>query len=215
MFTGIVEEIGIVNFVKFNDKSAKINISASKVLETTKQGDSISTNGICLTVTMLNKDSFEADIMSETMNRSNFFSLEKGSFVNLERAIRADGRFNGHMVSGHVDGVGVIESYVCDKNATWITVSAGYEILKYIVEKGSICINGVSLTVAYVDNICFKVSVIPHTGGETALLNNKIGALVNLECDVIGKYVEKILDFQKMEKKLNISESFLKNNGFY
>lgn len=214
MFTGIIEEVGKINSIKINGKSAKISILASKVLEDTKLGDSISTNGVCLTVTNLDKNTFEADVMTETMNRTNLSSLKTGSSVNLERAMIANGRFGGHIVSGHVDGTGVIENYKKDENATWVTISADDEILKYVVEKGSICIDGISLTVAYVDDRCFKVSIIPHTGDETTLLKNQIGGVVNLECDVIGKYVEKLLGFQKKEKKSNISEDFLRSNGF-
>ncbi|MGL5575551.1 MAG: riboflavin synthase [Sarcina sp.] len=214
MFTGIIEELGKINSIKVNGKSAKISILASKVLEDTKLGDSIATNGVCLTVTNLDKSSFEADVMTETMNRTNLSTLKTGSSVNLERAMIANGRFGGHIVSGHVDGTGVIENYKKDENATWVTISAGDEILKYVVEKGSICIDGISLTVACVDDRCFKVSIIPHTGEETTLLKNEIGGVVNLECDVIGKYVEKLLGVQKKEKKSNISEDFLRSNGF-
>lgn len=214
MFTGIIEEVGKINSIKINGKSAKIIISANKVLEDTKLGDSIATNGVCLTVTNLDKNTFEADVMTETMNRTNLSSLKTSSCVNLERAMIANGRFGGHIVSGHVDGTGVIENYKKDENATWVTISADDEILKYVVEKGSICIDGISLTVAYVDDRCFKVSIIPHTGDETTLLKNQIGGVVNLECDVIGKYVEKLLGFQKKEKKSNISEDFLRSNGF-
>ncbi|MGL4656166.1 MAG: riboflavin synthase [Sarcina sp.] len=215
MFTGIIEELGKINSIKVSGKSAKISILASKVLEDTKLGDSIATNGVCLTVTNLDKNSFEADVMTETMSRTNLSTLKTGSSVNLERAMIANGRFGGHIVSGHVDGTGIIENYKKDENATWVTISAEDEILKYVVEKGSICIDGISLTVAYVDDRCFKVSIIPHTGEETTLLKNEIGGVVNLECDVIGKYVEKLLGFQKKEKKSNISEDFLKSNGFW
>ncbi|MGL4449980.1 MAG: riboflavin synthase [Sarcina sp.] len=214
MFTGIIEEVGKINSIKVNGKSAKISILANKLLEDTKLGDSIATNGVCLTVTNLDKSSFEADVMTETMNRTNLSSLKAGSTVNLERAMIANGRFGGHIVNGHVDGTGIIENYKKDENATWVTISARDEILKYVVEKGSICIDGISLTVACVDDRCFKVSIIPHTGEETTLLKNEIGGVVNLECDVIGKYVEKLLGVQKKEKKSNISEDFLRSNGF-
>ena len=215
MFTGIVEELGKVNSIKVNGKSAKIIISAKKVLEDTKIGDSIATNGVCLTVTNLSKGTFEADIMTETMNRTSLFSLKVGNKVNLERAMIANGRFGGHIVSGHVDGVGIIGNYAEDENATWVTINANEDILKYVVQKGSICIDGISLTIVFVDNKCFKVSIIPHTGEETTLLQNKIGGIVNLECDVIGKYVEKLLGFKKKEtKSSSISEDFLEKNGF-
>lgn len=218
MFTGIVEEIGSVKEIKHGEKSSRITIGAKKVLEGTKIGDSISTNGVCLTVTNLKGDSFEADVMAETLRRSNLGSLAIGSKVNLERALSAEGRFGGHIVSGHIDGVAKITSIVKEDNATWITVSASQKLLRYIVEKGSIAIDGISLTVAYVDSEVFKVSIIPHTGEETILLKKKIDDTVNIECDLIGKYVEKLLGIEtskKETKESSITEEFLKSNGFF
>ena len=215
MFTGIVEEVGYINSIKSSGMSAKLNIRANKVLDGTKIGDSISTGGVCLTVSKLFKDSFDADVMIETMKRTNFSNLTLGSKVNLERAMKNNGRFGGHIVSGHIDGVGVIESYKKEENATWITISVGSDILRYIVEKGSVCIDGVSLTVAYVDEKSFKVSIIPHTGEETTLISDKYQKQVNIECDVIGKYVEKLLGFNKeQEVRKNINKDFLRSNGF-
>ncbi len=155
--------------------------------------------------------------MAETLRRSNLGELKVGSKVNLERALSAKGRFGGHIVSGHIDGVGKIVSLEKEDNAIWVTIGAKENILQYIVEKGSIAIDGISLTVAYVDDKVFKVSVIPHTGKGTILLSKTIEDTVNLECDVIGKYVEKLLTFQsgkKIEKKDSINEDFLKENGF-
>lgn len=218
MFTGIVEEIGSVKEIKHGEKSSRITIGAKKVLEGTKIGDSISTNGVCLTVTNLKGDSFEADVMAETLRRSNLGSLAIGSKVNLERALSAEGRFGGHIVSGHIDGVAKITSIVKEDNATWITVSASQKLLRYIVEKGSIAIDGISLTIAYVDSEVFKVSIIPHTGEETILLKKKIDDTVNIECDLIGKYVEKLLGIEtskKETKESSITEEFLKSNGFF
>ena len=218
MFTGIVEEIGSVKEIKHGEKSSRITIGAKKVLEGTKIGDSISTNGVCLTVTSLKGDSFEVDVMAETLRRSNLGSLAIGSKVNLERALSAEGRFGGHIVSGHIDGVAKITSIVKEDNATWITVSASQKLLRYIVEKGSIAIDGISLTVAYVDSEVFKVSIIPHTGEETILLKKKIDDTVNIECDLIGKYVEKLLGIEtskKETKESSITEEFLKSNGFF
>ena len=193
MFTGIIEEIGIIQEIIKGEKSSVISIKASKILEETILGDSICVNGVCLTVTKMTKDTFEADVMAETLRKSNIGKLSIGSKVNLERALKLEGRFGGHIVSGHIDGVGEIISLIKEDNATWVTVKTSKDILKYIVMKGSIAIDGISLTVAYIDNEVFKVSIIPHTGGETTLLHKKNGETVNLECDVIGKYIEKFM----------------------
>ena len=216
MFTGIVEEIGVIQGIKNGEKSSKILVKANKVLNKTKLGDSICTNGVCLTVTNIIGDTFEADVMAETIRRSNLSKLSIGSKVNLERALSLETRLGGHIVSGHIDGIGEIVSLVKEDNATWVSIKASSEILKYVVEKGSIAIDGISLTVAYIDSEIFKVSIIPHTGEETILLKKKCGDTVNLECDVIGKYVEKLLGLAKKEdiKKTSISESFLRENGF-
>ncbi|WP_326512053.1 riboflavin synthase [Clostridium intestinale] len=215
MFTGIVEEIGTVVDFEASQNILRIKVQASKVLEETYLGDSISTNGVCLTVTGIGKNHFYADVMGETVRRSNLGTLKKGDKVNLERAMAANSRFGGHIVSGHIDGKGKITSYEKEGNAVWITIDTGKEVLKYIVEKGSIAIDGISLTVAYVDEKKFKVSIIPHTSEETTLLKKKIGEEVNLECDVIGKYVEKLLGFNKKnDEKKSITMDFLINNGF-
>ena len=217
MFTGIVEEIGVIKEIKKGEKSSKLFIKANKVLNQLNIGDSIATNGVCLTVTDLNNDSFEADVMAETLRRSNLESFNIGSEVNLERALSLEKRLGGHIVSGHIDGIGTLTSFIKEDNAIWITVKASMNILKYIVHKDSITIDGISLTVAYVDDSCFKVSIIPHTARETTLLNKKVGDTVNLECDLIGKYVEKLLGLN-IDKNNNhenlISEEFLRNNGF-
>lgn len=218
MFTGIVEEIGIIQGIKKGNKSSKLLIKANKVLDKTNLGDSICTNGVCLTVTNLDKNTFEADVMAETLRRSNLGDLSIGSNVNLERALSLQTRLGGHIVSGHIDGVGEVLSLVKEDNATWVSIKASNDILKYIVEKGSIAIDGISLTVAYVDDSIFKVSIIPHTKDETTLLTKKCGETVNLECDVIGKYVEKLLGFNNKNKEIKeskITEEFLKSNGFF
>ncbi|SHI20941.1 riboflavin synthase [Clostridium intestinale] len=215
MFTGIVEEIGTVVDFEASQNVLRIRVQASKVLEETYLGDSISTNGVCLTVTDIGKNYFYADVMGETVRRSNLGTLKKGDKVNLERAMTANSRFGGHIVSGHIDGKGKITSYEKEGNAVWITIDTDREILKYVVEKGSIAIDGISLTVAYVDDRKFKVSIIPHTSEGTTLLKKKIGEEVNLECDVIGKYVEKLLGFNKKnDEKKSITMDFLINNGF-
>ncbi len=217
LFTGIVEEVGEIRGIKKGEKSSILSIKANKVIEDVKLGHSICTNGVCLTVTNIYGNIFDADVMAETLRRSNLGELKVGSKVNLERALSAKGRFGGHIVSGHIDGVGKIVSLEKEDNAIWVTIGAKENILQYIVEKGSIAIDGISLTVAYVDDKVFKVSVIPHTGKGTILLSKTIEDTVNLECDVIGKYVEKLLTFQsgkKIEKKDSINEDFLKENGF-
>ena len=218
MFTGIVEELGVIQGIKRGSKSSRLLIKANKVLKNTKVGDSICTNGVCLTVTNLNTNSLEADVMAETLRRSNLGDLTVGSKVNLERALTLESRLGGHIVSGHIDGVGEIISLVKEDNATWVTVKAKSDILRYVVLKGSITIDGISLTVAYVDENVFKVSIIPHTAQETTLLNKSIGETVNLECDVISKYVEKLMGLTtKEENKKNtlLTEDFLRENGFF
>ena len=192
MFTGIVEECGTVLDVLKNGVSGSLQIQASTVLEGTKTGDSIAVNGVCLTVTKLTKSSFTADVMAETFRRTNLGSLGKNSRVNLERAMAADGRFGGHIVSGHIDGTGVISRIKEEGNAVWIYISAPQSILNLIVEKGSVAVDGISLTVAAVSDKEFAVSVIPHTRENTALSGKKTGAVVNLENDIIGKYVQKL-----------------------
>ena len=192
MFTGIVEECGTVLDVLKNGVSGSVQIQASTVLEGTKTGDSIAVNGVCLTVTKLTKSSFTADVMAETFRRTNLGSLGKNSRVNLERAMAADGRFGGHIVSGHIDGTGVISRIKEEGNAVWIYISAPQSILNLIVEKGSVAVDGISLTVAAVSDKEFAFSVIPHTRENTALSGKKTGAVVNLENDIIGKYVQKL-----------------------
>lgn len=215
MFTGIIEEVGTIKGIQINGHSAILTIGAKKVLEGTNLGDSIAVNGVCLTATKIGTDYFTADVMAETVRRSSLGTLKKGSVVNLERAMAADGRFGGHIVSGHIDAMGTIENILPEDNAIWYTVSADKKTLHYIVEKGSITIDGISLTIAYVDEQCFKVSIIPHTRQETNLSEKAIGDKVNLECDMIGKYVEKLLTpIQEEKKESNITEEFLRKYGF-
>lgn len=215
MFTGIVEEIGRVKKIEKGENSLRISIEANKVLNNIKVGDSICTNGVCLTVTNINNNEFEADVMGETLHRSGLGNLVVDSFVNLERAMILGSRFDGHIVSGHIDGVGEIASIVKDDNATWIEINLDENLSKYVIEKGSISIDGTSLTVAYVYNKSFEVSIIPHTGEETTLARKKVGEIVNIECDMIGKYVEKLLGLDnKNSKEEKINKNFLKENGF-
>ncbi len=193
MFTGIVEETGTVARITRGASSAVLVIRAAKVLEDANIGDSIAVNGVCLTVTSLKDGTFSADVMHETLDRSSLASLHSGSRVNLERAMPMNGRFGGHIVSGHIDGTGRIISIKKDDNAIWYTISAQPSILRYVVEKGSIAIDGISLTVARVDSTSFAISAIPHTVAVTVLADRKEGDVVNLENDIIGKYVEKLM----------------------
>lgn len=215
MFTGIVEEIGTVRRVVSGGTSGSIAIGASTVLEGTQIGDSIAVNGVCLTVTSLERDGFTADVMPETLRRSNLGSLRSGDQVDLERAMAAEGRFGGHIVSGHIDGVGTILSRRQEGNANWVTISASPELLRLIVEKGSIAIDGVSLTVTQVTDSDFSVSLIPHTGAQTVLLTKGPGSQVNLENDIVGKYVDRLFSFAAPKpEKTGITLEFLQQHGF-
>lgn len=215
MFTGIVEEVGKIKKIERNTVSAKLSIEADKVLQEIKEGDSIAVNGICLTVTSFTKNSFTADVMHETMNRTTLGKLKENSPVNLERALSVMGRFGGHMVSGHIDGRGKIVGIEKDDNAVLFTIETTEKILRYIVEKGSIAINGISLTVARVDRKNFTVSVIPHTLRVTSLGSFQKGDEVNLENDIVGKYIEKLLGLSCPEKKEStLTMDFLIKNGF-
>lgn len=212
MFTGIVEEMGTIERMSIQGNSGSIAIRAKKVLEDAHIGDSIAVNGICLTVTSLGSDKFTADVMAETVRRSSLKSLGSGLQVNLERAMGANSRFGGHIVSGHIDGTGTIESISREENAIWFTIVPPSEMLYEIVEKGSITLDGISLTVAYVDERCFKVSVIPHTAAETILKYKSVGDAVNIETDIIAKYVAKLLGKEKKQETLTMD--FLIENGF-
>lgn len=214
MFTGIIEEVGTVRRVQRSGSSSFIEIQAKKVLEDVHLGDSIAVNGVCLTVTHFDGGVFRADVMNETLSRSSLGSLTVGSPVNLERAMAANGRFGGHIVSGHIDGTGSITDIRNDGIAVWYTVSAAPGILRYIIEKGSIAIDGISLTVAKVTDTSFSVSIIPHTAAQTILGTKRVGDTVNLENDIIGKYAEKLMKPAETEKTGGITMDFLAKNGF-
>ena len=219
MFTGIVEEVGVLKSIRRGASSAVLEIAARTVLEDIHLGDSIAVNGVCLTATSFTGSSFTADVMHETLDRSSLAALRAGSRVNLERAMAANGRFGGHIVAGHVDGVGTVLETKQDDNAVWYTIAAGPEVLRYVVEKGSITIDGISLTVARVGPESFAISAIPHTVAVTVLKDRKAGDKVNLETDIIGKYVEKLLTtgpVQTAEPKQTsgITKDFLTRYGF-
>lgn len=223
MFTGIVEEIGKIMSIKKGIKSSILSINGKFIFEDLKIGDSVAVNGVCLTVTSIKNNLFTADVMSETLSRSSLSSLMQGSFVNLERAMSAKGRFGGHIVSGHIDGTGTISIIEKDDNAIWYTILAPQKVMKYIVEKGSIAIDGISLTVAGVKLDSFCVSIIPHTVKATILSTRGKGDIVNLENDIVGKYIERFLEHKEAkekettekEPKSKISLEFLTNSGFW
>lgn len=216
MFTGIIEELGIIRGVSLTKDGGELQIAATTVLGGTKLGDSIAVNGTCLTVTKLEKDGFTAFVMAESLRRTNLGSLKRGSVVHLERAMAADGRFGGHMVTGHIDGQGTFLSQKPEGQAVVLTIGADPEILSGIVEKGSIAIDGTSLTVMDVGKDSFRVGIIPHTGGHTALLDRPKGYACNLETDVIGKYIQKFLakNTESTPKKSTLTMDFLRENGF-
>ena len=213
MFTGIIEEVGTVKAVHRSGSSSYIKIQAEKVLSDVHIGDSIAVNGVCLTVTHFDSTTFRADVMNETLERSSLGSLTSGSPVDLERAMSAEGRFGGHIVSGHIDGTGTVTDIKNDGIATWYTISAKPEIMRYIVEKGSIAIDGISLTVARVTESDFSVSIIPHTAAQTVLSQKKTGDIVNLENDIVAKYVEKLMRPAETASG-GITLDFLAKNGF-
>lgn len=216
MFTGIIEELGTIRGVSLTKDGGELQIAATTVLGGTKLGDSIAVNGTCLTVTKLEKDGFTAFVMAESLRRTNLGSLKRGSVVHLERAMAADGRFGGHMVTGHIDGQGTFLSQKPEGQAVVLTIGADPEILSGIVEKGSIAIDGTSLTVMDVGKDSFRVGIIPHTGGHTALLDRPKGYACNLETDVIGKCIQKFLakNTESTPKKSTLTMDFLRENGF-
>lgn len=193
MFTGIIEEIGTLRSVQRLSDTVRLTIEAKKVLEGVQLGDSIATNGICLTVTSFDSNSYSADVMPETLRMTNLADLRPLDKVNLERAMQMGGRLGGHIVSGHVDGTGVIIRKYQEQNAIIIRISADTSILDLIVKKGSITIDGISLTVTDVDERSFGVSIVNHTQSHTTLTSKGVGEKVNLENDIIAKYVQKML----------------------
>src|SRR5471030_1173696 len=217
MFTGIIEEVGILESFSIGNGFGLMEIKCNEVLEDSKIGDSIATNGVCLTIKEKKINSFTAEVMGETLSKSNLGGLKVGDKLNLERALRLSDRLGGHIVSGHIDGVGKIISIKEENDGTWFTIAAPKVVLKYIIYKGSIGIDGISLTVADVNEDVFKVSVIPHTLDNTILPNKKVNSKVNVECDLVGKYIEKVFgrkDEKEDAKKSDISMEFLSNNGF-
>jgi riboflavin synthase len=193
-----------------------LTIQGEIIFDDLKLGDSVAVNGVCLTVSSIQKNVFLADVMSETLNRSSLSQLKSGSSVNLERAMAANGRFGGHIVSGHIDGTGTISAIQKEDNAVWLTINTTEKVMKYIVEKGSITIDGISLTIAKVQDNSFRISIIPHTAKSTILNSKGVGDIVNLENDIVGKYIEQFLSYtqKECEPKSNITAEFLAKAGF-
>lgn len=216
MFTGIVEEVGSIREIVHGSLSIKLSINCSKLLKDVKIGDSIAVNGICLTVIDFRSSWFTVDVMPETLRMTGLQQLNIYDKVNLERALRLSDRLGGHIVSGHIDGTGVVNNRVEEDNAVWLTIEAQEAIMKYIVFKGSVALDGTSLTVAHVDEKCFKVSLIPLTAGITTLGQRRIGDQINIECDVISKYVERLLNgsVEKSKPRKDVSIDFLREHGF-
>ncbi|CAH0118692.1 MULTISPECIES: riboflavin synthase [unclassified Paenibacillus] len=218
MFTGIVEEIGTLWRIGRKGEAMVLTIGASKIMDDVALGDSIAINGVCLTVTAFNESSFHVDVTPQTYRHTNLKLLQAGSPVNLERAMKANGRFGGHIVQGHVDGVGTILKRVDEANAVLFQVRPeNGDLFKYMIPQGSVTLDGISLTIADIDDGTFTVSIIPHTLAETVLQHKKAGDTVNMECDVLGKYVEHLLGFRKSPGKpqsSRLTEQFLTENGF-
>lgn len=215
MFTGIIEETGTIKNIKKGASSFELTISAKEIFSDLRLGDSVAVNGVCLTAKSIFSNAFTADVMHETLNRSSLKILKNGSHVNLERAMSANGRFGGHIVAGHIDGTGTIIKIEKDGIAAWYTIKADSTVMKYIIEKGSVAIDGISLTVAKVTKNDFSVSVIPHTMANTILPEKAVGDIVNLENDCIGKYVEKLMTNEPESKaQKGITKDFLAKYGY-
>lgn len=215
MFTGIVEELGVLRAIRRGVDSAQLVIGAEKVLEGIRVGDSIAVNGVCLTAVRFNAQEFTADVMAETLDKTNLGALNSGDRVNLERALCLGDRLGGHLVSGHIDGVGTITGQERHDIATLITVRAPRELMRYIIKKGSMAIDGTSLTIVDFGVDHFQVSLIPHTAQATTLGFKKVGDTVNLEGDIVGKYIERLAGFREEPgRESKVSLSFLAEHGF-
>lgn len=217
MFTGLVEELAIIKRIDVSLQGAQMELQASIILSDMHLGDSIAVNGVCLTVVRMTPSSFVVEAVPETMRRTNLGRLKVGDTVHVERAMAAGGRFGGHIVSGHIDGTGQVVEVEQEGMARVIHIEAAPALMKYIVEKGSICVDGVSLTVMTAGSTRFDISIIPHTQGVTRLGHAKVGDVVNLECDVIAKYVERLLGFKAdagAQPASTLDIGFLQKHGF-
>ncbi|PAD68349.1 riboflavin synthase [Bacillus sp. 7586-K] len=215
MFTGIIEEIGTIKNVQGTKDAIIFTIGANKIIEDMSIGDSVAVNGVCLTVTEFHADSFAVDVMPETVKHTSLSMLKNGSRVNLERAMSAHGRFGGHFVSGHVDGVGKIVKKQRVSNAVYFELEVDEQLTDTLIYKGSITIDGISLTIFGLEKDKVTVSIIPHTLSDTILGLKNVGDIVNIECDMIGKYLKKFINQQEVTKSSTLNLSFLKENGFY
>ena len=211
IFTGIIEEIGRLADIKKEKDLYTLKISCKKVLEGTKRGDSIATNGVCLTVTELGDDFYKAEVMVETINSTNFKTLSLGEPLNLERALSPSKRLDGHIVQGHVDGVGEIVNILKRGHEIVYRIKFDSDNFKYIADKGSIALDGISLTVSKVGENYFEVSIIPTTIADTNLASKKLGKKINIETDIIGRYVYNFVNTKEASK---ITKNFLLENGF-
>lgn len=218
MFTGIIEELGRIARIDVGSQSGKLFIEARAVLQDVRLGDSIAVNGVCLTVTSFTESGFTADVMPETLKNTNLGSLKQGDVVNLERAMAMGDRFGGHLVSGHVDGTGLIVSREPYANAVLFRISAAADLLRYMVPRGSVAVDGISLTITDVRRDSFSLSIIPHTLSHTNLQRKRVGDTVNLECDLIAKYVDRLLAWRRGEEAeadgSRINQDFLRQHGF-
>ncbi|MEC5424200.1 riboflavin synthase [Virgibacillus sp. C22-A2] len=213
MFTGLIEEVGTIQQMEqVSDHAVKMIIKSAEVIKDVQLGDSIAVNGICLTVTDFDSGGFQVDVMPETVKSTSLNALKKGSNINLERAMAANGRFGGHFVSGHVDGIGKITRKQKQENAIYYDIQLPEEFVPFLMNKGSITIDGISLTIFQVKERTITISLIPHTVSETILGEKDKGDIVNFECDMLAKYVQQMMNHQ--QGKTNINQDFLKNNGF-
>ncbi|MGN7311138.1 riboflavin synthase [Alkalicoccobacillus gibsonii] len=211
MFTGIIEEVGTIKAMKETGEAIVMTIAAKEVLTDVHEGDSIAVNGVCLTVTSYSDFEFVVDVMPETVRASSLQALKTNSKVNLERAMHANGRFGGHFVSGHVDGIGTIVRKTPEQNAIYYTIQVSKELRRYMIHKGSVTVDGTSLTIFGVDETSFTLSIIPHTVEQTIIGNKEVGDIVNIECDLVGKYIEQFLENPRQG---NITSGFLQEHGF-
>ncbi|WP_332697394.1 riboflavin synthase [Halalkalibacter lacteus] len=217
MFTGIIEEIGQIQEMRSTGESMVMKISGTRILSDVHLGDSISVNGVCLTVTSYTSTHFTVDVMPETVRATSLRGLGRGSSVNLERAMSAKGRFGGHFVSGHVDGTGTILAKTPDQNAVYYRIGVNPELRHLMIEKGSVAVDGTSLTIFAVDEESFTISIIPHTIEETIIGTKGVGDIVNIECDMVGKYIEQFISrrFESTKKPTSsLTESFLSEHGY-
>ena len=220
IFTGLIEEVETMKRVTRQREPMVLHIAAKHIMNDIHIGDSIAVNGVCLTAISFDQQEFAVDVMPQTYRHSNLKDLQIGSKVNLERAMLANGRFGGHIVQGHVDGIGMIRGVTRDQNAVVYEIApSNRELFRYIIPKGSITLDGTSLTVVETTEEAFKVSIIPHTLSQTILNDKRAGDTVNIECDVLGKYVEHLLAYgpakeQNVKNNSGLSEAYLAENGF-